>query len=59
MRNVITMSQLREFQREYTALCKVVEPGAEILDRIGFFEQYFDMIDLGEILISDEGYEYA
>ena len=56
---VISMNQLREFHREYTALCKVVEPCAEILDRIGFFEQYFDMIDLGEILISDEGYEYA
>lgn len=59
MQVVISISKLQEFQREYTTLCKVVEPCAEILDRIGFFEQYFDMIDLGEILINDEGYEYA
>ena len=54
---VIKMSTLTEFQREYTALVKVQKPGSDILDRIGYLEQYFDMVDLGEILISDEGYE--
>ena len=56
---VIKMSTLTEFQREYTELVKVQKPGSDILDRIGYLEQYFDMIDLGEILINDEGYEYA
>ena len=51
------MSTLTEFQREYSALVKVKKPGSDILDRIGYLEQYFDMVDLGEILISDEGYE--
>ena len=59
MKPVITMNTLNEMQREYTALIKVSQPGADLLDRIGYLEQYFDMIDLGEILISDEGYEYA
>ena len=54
---VIKMSTLTEFQREYSALVKVQKPGSDILDRIGYLEQYFDMVDLGEILISDEGYE--
>lgn len=56
-KTVIKMSTLTEFQREYTALVKVSQPGSDILDRIGYLEQYFDMVDLGEILISDEGYE--
>ena len=59
MKPVITMDTLSEIQREYTELVKVSQPGADLLDRIGYLEQYFDMIDLGEILINDEGYEYA
>ena len=59
MKPVITMNTLREMQNEYSTLVKVSQPGADLQDRIGYLEQYFDMIDLGEILISDEGYEYA
>ena len=59
MKPVITMTTLSELQREYTELVKVSQPGSDLLDRIGYLEQYFDMVDLGEILINDEGYEYA
>lgn len=45
----ITMFQLTAFQNEYQSLIKVSRPGADILDRIGYLEQTFDMIDLGEI----------
>ena len=45
----LTKSQLAAFQWEYNTLLTVVQPGADILDRIGYLEQTFDMIDLGEI----------
>ena len=45
----ITMFQLTAFQNEYQSLLKVSHPGADLLDRIGYLEQTFDMIDLGEI----------
>tara|TARA_B100001057_G_C22512853_1_gene818632 strand:- start:409 stop:573 length:165 start_codon:yes stop_codon:yes gene_type:complete len=49
---VITMFQLKAFKHEYNALLKVVQPGADILDRIGYLEQTFDLVDMGEILIN-------
>lgn len=49
---VLKMSQLEAFRNEYTALINVVKPGADILDRIGYLEQTFDLVDMGEILIN-------
>ncbi len=48
----ITRFQLNAFQHEYNALLNVVQPGADILDRIGYLEQTFDMVDLGEIEVT-------
>ena len=45
----ITMFQLTAFQNEYYDLYKTKTKTAEILDRIRYLEQTFDMIDLGEI----------
>ena len=52
-KQVISMSQLANYQHEYTALVKVSQPGADILDRIGVLEQTFDLIDMGEILVEE------
>lgn len=46
------MFQLKAFQHEYGALLDVVQPGPDILDRIGYLEQIFDYVDMGEILIN-------
>lgn len=54
MKNVIKKSTLISMQKEYTFLCKKTNPTDEDLDLIGFFEQTFDFIDMGEILISDD-----
>ncbi len=51
---VLTKSQLSAFQWEYDTLLTVVQPGADILDRIGYLEQTFDMIHLGEIELKEE-----
>ena len=48
----ITQFQLNAFQWEYNTLLTVVQPGADILDRIGYLEQTFDMVDLGEIEVT-------
>ena len=50
----ITKSQLSAFQWEYNTLLTVVQPGADILDRIGYLEQTFDMINFGEIELQEE-----
>ena len=50
----ITDFQLSALRHEYTALVKVAKPGADILDRIGYLEQTFDMVALGEIKIEKE-----
>ncbi len=50
----LTKSQLSAFQWEYDTLLTVVQPGADILDRIGYLEQTFDMVELGEIKIEEE-----
>ena len=50
----LTKSQLAAFQWEYNTLLTVVQPGADILDRIGYLEQTFDMVELGEIKIEEE-----
>mgnify|MGYP000698461072 FL=1 len=49
---VLTMFQLKAFQHEYSALSEVMQPGPDILDRIGYLEQIFDYVDMGEILIN-------
>ena len=49
---VLKMSQLEAFRNEYSALLGVSQPGADILDRIGYLEQTFDLVDMGEILIN-------
>ena len=54
MKSVIKMSTLTRIQKEYTFLCEKTNPTAEDLDMIGFFEQTFDFIDMGEILINDD-----
>lgn len=51
-RQVLKMSQVEAFRNEYNALLSVSQPGADILDRIGYLEQTFDLIDMGEILIN-------
>ena len=49
---VLTMFQLKAFQHEYGALLDVMQPGPDILDRIGYLEQIFDYVDMGEIRIN-------
>ena len=51
---VLTKSQLSAFQWEYNTLLRVDQPGADILDRIGYLEQTFDMVELGEIELKEE-----
>lgn len=51
MLDSITMNQLTAFQNEYTDLCEIDSPSAEILDRIGILEIIFEKVDLGKILI--------
>ena len=51
---VISQLELNTIQREYTALLKVSQPGADVLDRIGYLEQMFDLIDMGEVKIKIE-----
>ena len=53
-KQVISTSKLANYQHEYTALVKVSQPGADILDRIGVLEQTFDLIDMGEILLKED-----
>ena len=55
MKHIMTISwpTLCGLQSEYIALLKVENPGAKILDRMGYLEQYFDMIELGEISVED------
>mgnify|MGYP003138923364 CR=1 FL=1 len=50
----ITWATLCKLQSEYIALLKVENPSARILDRLGYLEQYFDMIELGEISVEDK-----
>ena len=50
----ITWATLCKLQSEYIALLKVENPSAKILDRLGYLEQYFDMIELGEISVEDK-----
>lgn len=51
---VVTKFQLTAFQNEYFDLYKTKTKTAEILDRIRYLEQMFDMIDLGEIEMKQE-----
>ena len=51
---VISQLELNTSRREYTALLKVSQPGADVLDRIGGLEQMFDLIDMGEVEIENE-----
>ena len=54
MKNIIKLSTLTRCQKEYEFLVAKTNPSAEDLDMIGFYEQMFDFIDLGEILINDD-----
>ena len=50
----ISQLELDTSRREYTALLNVSQPSADILDRIGYLEQTFDLIQIGEIKIKNE-----
>lgn len=54
MKSVIKRSSLINLQKEYTFLCGKTNPTDDDLDMIGFLEQTFDFIDMGEILISED-----
>lgn len=54
MKGVIKKSTLTQIRKEYTFLCEKINPTAEDLDMIGFFEQTFDFIEMGEIVINDD-----
>lgn len=54
MKSVIKKSTLIGMQKEYTFLCEKSNLTDDDLDLIGFYEQTFDFIDMGEILISED-----
>lgn len=50
----ISQLELDTSRREYTALLKVSQPCADVLDHIGYLEQMFDLIDMDEVKIKNE-----
>ena len=51
---VVSQLELNTSRREYSALLKVSQPSADVLERIGYLEQMFDLIDMGEIEIEEK-----
>ena len=51
---VVSQLELNTSRREYSALLKVSQPSADVLERIGNLEQMFDLIDMGEIEIEEK-----
>ena len=51
---IVSQLELNTSRREYSALLKVSQQSADVLERSGNLEQMFDLIDMGEIEIEEK-----